>query len=286
MMRDMKKEELLALWEESIQLHIGHRLRLREKEARVGFEMLPAHEALEIVLYAATPRGNTNEIAHALIDAFGSFQGVFNASEPELLCVKGVGKHIAELICAYGRAVRVYKSLSDQEYLRLHTRSDAVAFAEKLFYNARIPQTWLVLVDKGGTVIYTGRIFAGAMWLNNSTRAFIVERALAYRAHNAVIMAWRGLDLHGIFPADRYMVQELSETLAGIKLTVMDYLVVTPWRTISLRRDLAPIPTKDEAYPYSQSVRETWLTDPGDVWEIEPGENVVFPPAAEDNEDG
>ena len=72
-------------------IHAGHRKRMREKFARNGGAGFQKHEILEMVLYSSIPRGNTNEIAHALINKFGSFSGVLNAPYEELLKVKGVG---------------------------------------------------------------------------------------------------------------------------------------------------------------------------------------------------
>ena len=45
-----------------------------------------------MLLYGATPRGDTNPAAHALIETFGSLDNVLNASFDDLKNVHGVGK--------------------------------------------------------------------------------------------------------------------------------------------------------------------------------------------------
>ncbi len=60
------------------------------------------HEILEVLLYNAIPRSNTNPIAHALINSFGSLAEVFRASVKELMLVNGVGKRTAEYIRCIG----------------------------------------------------------------------------------------------------------------------------------------------------------------------------------------
>ena len=50
-------------------IHDGHRQRMYEK-AEKG--VLAEHEWLEVLLFNAIPRRNTNDIAHALIAQFGS----------------------------------------------------------------------------------------------------------------------------------------------------------------------------------------------------------------------
>ena len=56
-------------------IHDGHRERLRKKFKEGNIE---DHELLELLLFFSIPRVNTNEIAHRLIEKFGSVNGVFD----------------------------------------------------------------------------------------------------------------------------------------------------------------------------------------------------------------
>lgn len=56
------------------------------------------HEILELLLFYAKPRVDTNELAHRLIDHFGSLANVFEASSEELCKVFGIGESSAVLI--------------------------------------------------------------------------------------------------------------------------------------------------------------------------------------------
>ena len=68
--------------------HDGHRHRIIEK---LDTGVLCEHELLEILLFNALPRRNTNDLAHRLLTAFGSIRGVFSASVEQLKLVDGVG---------------------------------------------------------------------------------------------------------------------------------------------------------------------------------------------------
>lgn len=74
-------------------MHEGHRKRMYEKLKNE--DRLYDHELLEIFLYNAFPRNNTNPLAHALLDNFGSISGVFAADTEQLMTVKGVGESVA-----------------------------------------------------------------------------------------------------------------------------------------------------------------------------------------------
>ena len=81
-------------------LHDGHRMRMYQK---LDSQSLCDHEYLEILLYNAVPRQNTNDLAHRLLFEFGSVRGVFNAPYERLLQVEGVGTAVASYIACIGK---------------------------------------------------------------------------------------------------------------------------------------------------------------------------------------
>ena len=79
--------------------HAGHRERVKREFLENGFnEATPPHKILELLLFFSIPRRDTNEIAHELIDTFGSIEGVLDADEAELLKIKGITENSVALI--------------------------------------------------------------------------------------------------------------------------------------------------------------------------------------------
>lgn len=78
--------------------HAGHRQRLRDEYAQKGLDHMPVHRVLEMLLHFAIPQRDTNELAHQLIDIFGSFAQVFAADIETLAAVKGMTYNAAVLI--------------------------------------------------------------------------------------------------------------------------------------------------------------------------------------------
>ena len=64
--------------------HSGHRARKRRQFRDHGIDAFADHEVLELLLYYAVPRRDTNPIAHALMDRFGSLNAVLSAPVEEL----------------------------------------------------------------------------------------------------------------------------------------------------------------------------------------------------------
>ena len=81
-------------------MHEGHRKRMIERLEN-GEAGLSDHEILELLLFNAIPRKNTNEIAHALLNKFGSISAISRADLESLKAVEGIGEGTA----AYLRCV-------------------------------------------------------------------------------------------------------------------------------------------------------------------------------------
>ncbi len=75
----------------------GHRERMRKRFFEEGIDHFQPHEVLEVLLYFAYPRRDMNKLAHDLIDQFGSFHGVLDASR-ESLVRSGLTENAAAIV--------------------------------------------------------------------------------------------------------------------------------------------------------------------------------------------
>lgn len=85
----------------------GHRGRLRQRLIDGGADALADYELIEIILFAASPRGDTKPLAKLLLERFGSVAGVLSAAPEALLSVPGCGPAAAAAIAA-SRAAAVH----------------------------------------------------------------------------------------------------------------------------------------------------------------------------------
>ena len=90
-------------------IHEEHRARMQERVARDGLTSLAAHEVLEYLLYFSIPRRDTNPLAHRLIQHFGGFCQVLDASEEEVMQVRGIGPASARLLHSFRDVARFYQ---------------------------------------------------------------------------------------------------------------------------------------------------------------------------------
>lgn len=91
-------------------MHEGHRSRMIEKLKHST--SLPDHELLEILLFNAIPRKNTNPIAHALLERYNTLSNVFEAELDDLSEIDGIGESTASYIKVIGMILKRYSPAS------------------------------------------------------------------------------------------------------------------------------------------------------------------------------
>ena len=89
-------------------MHKDHRNRLKNRFLAEGLDHFEPHNVLELLLFYGIPQKDTNELAHTLINRFGSLEKVFDAPFQDLLTVPGIKEHSATLIKLIPALARVY----------------------------------------------------------------------------------------------------------------------------------------------------------------------------------
>ena len=129
--------------------HDGHRKRILK---RLEGNFLLEHEYLEILLFNALPRRNTNDLAHRLLARFGSVQNIFTASFAELCSVDGVGDGVASYLCVLGKLATKY---DNQKRLEFSSRYDMQTFLSYICEKYKKEETEVIdayLLDEKGMV--------------------------------------------------------------------------------------------------------------------------------------
>ena len=156
-------------------LHGGHRQRLLE---RLKKEELVEHEYMEILLFNAMPRKNTNDLAHRLLSKFGSVEGVFSASMQELLSVDGVGENLASYLYCIGKFYTRYHRKQVEGFEGRYTPERFITFIRQTYEPQEEETAEVYLLDEGGYAIRKYEIDGGKDSVNikpEKLTALIVE---------------------------------------------------------------------------------------------------------------
>ncbi|MGN1223145.1 MAG: RadC family protein [Christensenellales bacterium] len=107
-------------------IHKNHRQRLRAELRNCGFFPVNEHKNLEYLLFCCYAQKDTNPIAHRLIERFGSFSNVLEASIKDLMKVEGVGYNTAFFISSLLPIFEYYKKQKINCKLKISTTKNYV----------------------------------------------------------------------------------------------------------------------------------------------------------------
>ena len=108
--------------------HKGHRERLRKRFIENGLDGFEEHQALELFLFYAIPRKDTNPLAHRLLERYRSISGVCDAPIDELQRDFGISENAAALLKLLPEMSRLYNEsrLAKDSIIDLDTLGEIV----------------------------------------------------------------------------------------------------------------------------------------------------------------
>ena len=169
-------------------IHDGHREHMRQRYLVSGLEGFADHEALELLLYYAIPRRDTNPIAHALMERYGSLSAVLTAPVEDLKKVEGIGESAAILLRL---APQIYQKAQLAEYERDMPMSSVTAVGKYLterFIGERNEVVYQMCLDQKGKLLACKRLGEGGVTSANLDLRKMMEHVIATGA-SAVILA-------------------------------------------------------------------------------------------------
>ena len=215
-------------------LHTGHRARLIERAMKEGLEGFTPHQVMELVLFYVIPRRDVSELAHILVNRFGSVDAVLRASAEELCEEKGLGEKSARRLTEIGECVRAYAGLRPQDRLTIKSLADAVVFARTFQPKTGEEQIrQICLSPSGGVQLFSAAVSGTAWGSQNILRGFLSD-AVTVRARSAIVVLYSAcgrFEAYDFETADAY-----SYTLESADSELLDVILCTPDQTFSMRR--------------------------------------------------
>ena len=144
-------------------MHSGHRRRLKDRFEKEGLDNFEQHQVLELLLFYCVPRVDTNPIAHALLDRFGSLKGVLDADQSELVTVKGIGPESAILIKLLPEYLRRYLSDDSEKVYRYDTIGKIGQYFYRKFIGVKHEQLYMMMFNNRMNLIDCVKISEGVV---------------------------------------------------------------------------------------------------------------------------
>ncbi len=216
-------------------LHTGHRQKLRERFIREkGFEHFEDHQILELLLFYAQPRGDTNPAAHRLLDEFGDLKTVLEARPESLMRVKGVGEQAATLISMVVPLTRVWERCAMKVPTQISNSRDAEHFCMSLLAGERNERFYVICLNAQCQLIGQRRISEGSLSEVSAYPRMVMETALNYNAHSVLLSHNHPGGTCSPSAEDISSTQQLQRLLNGVGIMVLDHIIVAGSRTYSM----------------------------------------------------
>lgn len=216
---------------ESASIHVGHRRRLRERFFKGGLDVFADHEVVELMLYCAIPQRDVNALAHALIDRFGSIDGVLRASDAELMTVKGIGPHTCDVLHRINMACRYYQAERFKAPRKMRNVQDAITQAKELLIADDRYRMMVCYVAVNGALL-TSRNF---LWSERNTACTrkVVTIAMELNAHKAVILL-KSSCAH-LPPGEEKEIRDMMTALYNAEVEPIDCVIISHNELYSMR---------------------------------------------------
>jgi DNA repair protein RadC len=188
-----------------------------------------------MLLFYGIPRKDTNEIAHELLNTFGSLSGVLKAPYEDLLSVKGMTHGAATLIRFSGQLIREYYDSELSKDMILDSTEKMGQFVLPKFFGEHNERVLLICLDNKCKVLHSSFVSEGSMNATEIHVRRILEQAIRNHA-TAVVIAHNhpsGFALPSF--EDQQSTKVLTNTLHVAGIQLIDHLIVAEDDYVSMR---------------------------------------------------
>lgn len=215
--------------------HTGHRERMKAEFLVRGLEGWPDHRVLELLLFYTIPQGDVNDLAHELVERFGSLAGVLDASVEELKKVKGVGDHTAVFLRMLPAVLGRYQGARTRLSAIINSPEEAYAWLEPYFFGARNEMVYVLCLDGKRQVLGVRKVAEGSIELAEVNTRRIAEEAIGLRAAQIYVAHNHVSNLAIPSQADWLTTDTLRGALRPIGIELIDHLVFVDGDMVSLK---------------------------------------------------
>ena len=207
-------------------MHEDHRKRTRERFLSAGLESFPLHNVLELLLFYAIPRQDTNEIAHRLVDRFGSLTGVLEAPFEELCKVKGIGENTATLITFTAQLAKRYLAGQGQEKKCFESSEELHRYVVSLFIGMKTEATFMLCLDNAGQLLHSCQVSLGTKYAVNLDDRTLLETAFRFNATKVILAHNHPNGLASPSLDDVRRTESAAALFGGVQIHLLDHLIV------------------------------------------------------------
>ena len=208
-------------------VHSGHRQRLRARINTSDIDDMEEYQILEYLLTYSIPRKDTNELAHNLINTFGSLSNVLDADINYLLNIEGVGEKTASFLTSLPKIFKKYRMINNNNIHTINNPADAIDYCKNILQFLSYEELYLVLIDANSYIMKCVKISSGTKFATNGNIRKITEYALQLNARAVLISHNHPNNNPTPSEEDNRFTESVTRSLQLNGVHILDHIIVT-----------------------------------------------------------
>lgn len=216
-------------------IHQGHREKMRQRFLRSGLDGFADHEVLELLLYYAIPRRDTNPIAHYLLERYGSLSAVLSAPVEDLKKVPGVGESAAvflKVVWQSGLRAR----LADVQSIPLTDVETVGAYLLERYVGEEHEVVYQLCLDRKGKLLNCKRLNDGSASAALLDVRKVVENAILTAASTVILAHNHPSGIALPSDDDCTATVRVAQALETIGVVLADHIIVADGDFVSMNQ--------------------------------------------------
>lgn len=213
--------------------HTGHRDRVRKKFIDNGFDGFEPHEVLEMYLFYAIPRKDTNTLAHKLLNRYITISGVCDAPLDELMKDFSLSQSAAVFLKMLPQMSRLYIQSKTSKDNAIDDERIGEMFMS-MFIGRNEECVALILGDAKGKLLFSDIITKGSVDSTSAPVRKIVDIALRHNARCAFVAHNHPSGSALPSSEDIRATATIKNTLQSVGVVLVDHYIITTDDYVSL----------------------------------------------------
>lgn len=207
-------------------IHKDHRQRVKARFAAEGLDAFNEHQVLELLLFYAIPQRDTNEIAHNLINRFGSLSQVIDAPVKELVKVDGIAENAALFLSLIKQLDRYYHVNRAMKVSILSSLHECGEYLVPFFNGRDYEVVFLLCLDAKCKVLSCRMVEEGSVNCTEVSIRKIVDIALTDRATSVILAHNHPSGFATPSAEDVAMTIKIAKALQYVDVKLIDHIIV------------------------------------------------------------
>lgn len=217
--------------------HSDHRQRVFKKYDDSGFSHMYKHEMLEMILFYAIGRKDTNEIAHDLLkECNNKLLNVLKAPRKKLEKVDGVGEGAARFLNALGELFEYVKTEDPPKKLNSDTVCDIMS---DTFKDTKREELHMFCLDPKDNIIKSECMNVGSFESSEVDLGKIMRFAVECDCAQVVLAHNHPSGIACASQADMTVTTLIEHTLNIVGIKVWDHIIYANGKCISIKNEMA-----------------------------------------------